>query len=95
MSGQNNNLTDADTVKDDLAEVQDLLAKHRLVEDMVRRQETPRHDLVESLVHRQHIVELRNLFARLPTVTAAIILSALPMTFAKTSSAMRTISAPR
>ena len=78
MSGQNNNLTDADTVKDDLAEVQDLLAKHRLVEDMVRRQETPRHDLVESLVHRQHIVELRNLFARLPTVTAAIILSALP-----------------
>jgi magnesium transporter len=78
MSGQNNNLTDADTVKDDLAEVQDLLAKHRLVEDMVRRQETPRHDLVEGLVHRQHIGELRNLFARLPTVAAAIILSALP-----------------
>ena len=30
-----------------------LLAKHRLVEDLVHRQEMPRHDLVESLVHNQ------------------------------------------
>lgn len=72
------NLTEADTVKDDLAEVQDLLAKHRLVEDVVRRQEGNRHDLVENLVHRQHIGELRALFARLPTVSVALILSALP-----------------
>ncbi len=72
------NLTEADTVKDDLAEVQGLLAKHRLVEDMARRQDTPRHDLVENLVHRQHIAEIRSLFARLPTVTIALILSALP-----------------
>ncbi len=72
------NLTEADTVKDDLAEVQGLLAKHRLVEDVARRQESPRHELLESLVHRQHIAELRTLFARLPTVTIALILSALP-----------------
>lgn len=75
---EDTNLTEADAVKDDLAEVQGLLAKHRLVEDMARRQESPRHDLVESLVHRQHIVEIRTLFARLPTVTIALILSALP-----------------
>lgn len=31
-----------DTVKDDLLEVQELLAKHRLVGEMARRQESPR-----------------------------------------------------
>ena len=71
-------LTEADVVKDDLAEVQNLLAKHRLVEDMVRRQDSPRHDVVESLTQRQHILELRNLFGRLPTVSVALIVSALP-----------------
>ena len=71
------NLTEADEVKDQLAEVQGLLAKHRLVEDMVRRQDMNRHDLVEGLVHKQHIVELRALFARLPQVSVALILSAL------------------
>lgn len=75
---EDTNLTEADAVKDDLAEVQGLLAKHRLVEDVARRQDTPRHELVENLVHRQHIAELRSLFARLPTVTIALILSALP-----------------
>ena len=71
-------LTEADVVLDDLAEVQNLLAKHRLVEDMVRRQDSPRHDVVESLTQRQHILELRNLFGRLPTVSVALIVSALP-----------------
>ena len=72
------NLTEADVVKDDIAEVQSLLAKHRLVEDMVRRQNSPRHDVVENLVQRQHILELRTLFGRLPIVSVALILSALP-----------------
>lgn len=69
---------EADTVKDDLAEVQALLAKHRLVEEVARRQESGRHDVVENLVQRQHIFELRHLFSRMPTVTVALILSALP-----------------
>lgn len=77
MSEQTN-LTEADTVKDDLAEVQDLLAKHRLVEEVARRQDGGRNDVVENLVQRQHIVELRHLFARLPTVSVALILNALP-----------------
>lgn len=71
-------LSEADTVKDDLAEVQGLLAKHRLVEEVSRRQDSGRHDVVENLVQRQHIAELRHLFQRLPTVTIALILSALP-----------------
>jgi magnesium transporter len=72
------NLTEADVVKDDLAEVQNLLAKQRLVEDMSRRQSSPRTDVVENLMQRQHILELRHLFGRLPTVSVALIISALP-----------------
>lgn len=72
-----NNLAEVDELKDQLAEVQSLLAKHRLVNEMVRRQEMPRHELVEGLVHRQHITELHALFARLPLVSVALILSAL------------------
>jgi magnesium transporter len=75
---ENHNESEADAVKDDLAEVQNLLAKHRLVEEVSRRQDSGRHDVVESLVSRQHIVELRHMFARLPTVTVALVLSALP-----------------
>jgi len=71
-------LSEADSVKDDLAEVQGLLAKNRLAEDVSRRQDSGRHDVIENLVQRQHIAELRHLFARLPTVTIALILSALP-----------------
>ena len=75
---ENHNETEADAVKDDLAEVQNLLAKHRLVEEVSRRQDSGRHDVVENLVSRQHIAELRHLFGRLPTVTVALVLSALP-----------------
>src|SRR5574343_740947 len=77
MSKQNTP-SEADNVKADLAEVQGLLAKHRLVEEASRRQDSGRHDVVENLVQRQHIVELRHLFSRMPTVTVALILSALP-----------------
>jgi magnesium transporter len=73
-----NALNEVDELKDQLAEVQSLLSKHHLVEDMVRRQEMPRHDLVEGLVQKQHISELRALFSRLPRVSVALILSALP-----------------
>lgn len=67
-----------DTVKDDLLEVQELLAKHRLVGEMARRQESPRKEVVDNLVQRQHIAELRHLLARLPSVSVALILNALP-----------------
>ena len=36
-----------------LAHVNRLLQKHKLVEGFVRRQDMPRHDLVEILVHKQ------------------------------------------
>ncbi|HTY03491.1 MAG TPA: CorA family divalent cation transporter [Rhodocyclaceae bacterium] len=60
-----------------LSEVQLLLARHRRVEDVVRRQEMQHHDVVENLVHRQHLVELQNLLRRLTAMEIARLLEAL------------------
>ena len=46
---------------DHLANVRELLAKHKLVEDLVHRQDMPRHDLVEAVVHKKHLTGLRSL----------------------------------
>jgi magnesium transporter len=60
-----------------LSEVQLLLARHRRVEDVVHRQEMQHHDLVENLVHKQHLVELQNLLRRLTAMEIARLLEAL------------------
>ena len=61
-----------------LQEVQALLSRHRLVEDLVRRQEMPRHVLVEGLVHKQNLVELQKKLDGLDVTEIARILEALP-----------------
>lgn len=71
------NVIQVETVKDDLLKVQELLAKHRLVIEMARRQESPNKEVVDSLVQRQHVYELRHLLNRLPSVSIALILNAL------------------
>lgn len=60
-----------------LKTVQDLLTKHRLVEDMINRQVMPRHDLVETMVQKQHLVELCVLFSRLESSEIAEVLNGL------------------
>jgi magnesium transporter len=49
------------------------------VEGLVHRQEMPRHELVENLVHKQHIAELRNKLDELHPADVAYILEALPL----------------
>jgi magnesium transporter len=44
-----------DNLETHLAQVQTLLARMRLVEELVHRQGGPRQDLVENLVHMQNI----------------------------------------
>jgi len=61
-----------------LQTVQDLLNKHRIVENMVHKQAMPRHDLVETMVQKQHLVELSSLLARLNPDKIAEILNELP-----------------
>jgi magnesium transporter len=68
----------ADDVQQHLREVQALLARQKVVEDLVHRQDMPRHELVESLVHKQHEVGLRAKLDELHPADIAYILEALP-----------------
>ena len=47
--------------RDSLRRVTELLQKHELVENLVHRQEGPRRDLVETVVHKAHLAELQRL----------------------------------
>ena len=68
-----------DDVQQHLREVQELLARHKVVEDLVHRQDMPRHELVEGLVHKQHLAELQQHLDRLHPADIAYILEALPL----------------
>jgi magnesium transporter len=65
-----------------LVRVQRLLDKQRRVESLVHRDATPaegRKPLVEQLVHRQHLTELKAILDRLHPADIAYILEALPL----------------
>jgi magnesium transporter len=65
-----------------LVRVQRLLDKQRRVESLVHRDATPAEDrrpLVEQLVHRQHLTELKVILDRLHPADIAYILEALPL----------------
>jgi magnesium transporter len=66
-------------LQNNLREVQELLLRQKLVEDLVHRQEIPKHGLVEQLVHKQHLTELRAKLERLHAADVAFILDALPL----------------
>ena len=66
-----------DRLTEHLHEVQRLLARHRLVENLVDRQEMPKTRLVESIVHKQNLAELGQLLNSLDAVDAARIIEAL------------------
>lgn len=61
-----------------LETVKELLNKHKLVESMVHSQSQPRKEVVETLVHRQHLVALEDLMAKLSAGEVGNILEALP-----------------
>jgi magnesium transporter len=70
-------LTDAEILNKRLAEVQTLLARQKLVEDLVHRQDMPRQDLVEELVRKQRLNELRHKLERMLPADIAFVLEAL------------------
>jgi magnesium transporter len=61
-----------------LEQAQRLLSRHRLVEAMVNRQESPKRKLVDSLVHRENLGQLASLLNGLDDAEIAQILEALP-----------------
>ncbi|ENO89416.1 magnesium transporter [Thauera linaloolentis] len=68
-----------DDVQQHLREVQELLARQKVIEGLVHRQDMPRHALVETLVHKQHETALRAKLEELHSADIAYILEALPL----------------
>jgi magnesium transporter len=68
-----------ESLQDRLAQVVDLLHRHKLVENLTHRQEGQHHDLVENLVHRQNLAELQRKLDELHSADVAHILEALPL----------------
>jgi magnesium transporter len=66
-------------LQQNLRDVQELLLRQKLVEDLVHRQEMPKHGLVEQLLHKQHLTELRAKLEDLHPADIAFILDALPL----------------
>ena len=66
-------------VHEDLQRVTELLHKHELVENLVHRQQGPRQELVEGLVHKLHLVELQKLLDALHPADVANLLESLPV----------------
>jgi magnesium transporter len=60
-----------------LEKLKEILSRQKMVEDMVHVQSMPRHEIVETLVQRQHLAEIKNLLEPLPAEEIALILEAL------------------
>ena len=74
-----NNHRETENLQAHLQKVIHLLSKHKLMAGFVQMQEMPRHELVESLVHKQNLAELQKLLDRLHPADVAHILEALPL----------------
>ena len=71
-----------ENVQEHLHQVQSLLDKHVLVEMLARKQEMPRqerHELLGSILHKQHLAELQDKLSKLHSSDIAFILEALPI----------------
>jgi magnesium transporter len=66
-------------LEESVADVHRLLEKHRLVETVARRQETPKSALLEQMQHRQNLVELHRRLRELHPADVAHILESLPI----------------
>jgi magnesium transporter len=58
--------------------VHELLRKHRLTEQIVHNGDSPRKELLESILHRQNLVELEQKLKRMHTADLAHIIELLP-----------------
>ena len=66
-------------LQENVVEVHRLLEKHRMLETVARRQETPKSALLEQMQHRQNLVELHRRLRGLHPADVAHILESLPM----------------
>jgi magnesium transporter len=66
-------------LEENVGEVHRLLEKHRMLEAVARRQETPKSALLEQMQHRQNLVELHRRLRGLHPADVAHILESLPI----------------
>ena len=59
--------------------IQELLSKQKLYEGLLHSQHSVRQPIVESLVHRQHMAEVANLLAGMPSQAIGSLLGVLPI----------------
>lgn len=70
---------DPDNAHRHLRDVERLLTRLRLVDNLVHRQRMPHQDLVEAITHKQNLGRLRRKLDRLHPADIACILEALPL----------------
>ena len=87
LNERENSPAHQDDVRDSLREVQALLARQKRVENLVHRQtlaehrghESQRPELIESLVHKQHLSALHQALDTMHSADIAYVLEALPL----------------
>ena len=62
-----------------LQQVLRILQRHKLVENLVHKQDMPKQALVETLVHKQNLAELESRLDQLHSADIAFILESLPL----------------
>lgn len=70
-------MNELENVQDHRSKIKSMIERHRLVEDLVRRQDMQRHDLVENVVHQNNLSELQRMLDKLEPVVIARILESL------------------
>lgn len=70
-------MSELESIQESRAKVKSMIERHKLVEDLVHRQDMQRHDLVEGMVHQNNLSELRRLLEKLETQAIASILESL------------------
>ncbi|SDG77678.1 magnesium and cobalt transport protein CorA [Propionivibrio dicarboxylicus] len=70
-------MSEEKSIPENLDTVKELLAKRKLVEELVHRSDSPRHDSGDDPAHKQHPIGLHALLERLPLNEVAAIIEAL------------------
>ncbi|HLF96460.1 MAG TPA: magnesium transporter [Methylococcaceae bacterium] len=76
---ETNSAQSEEKLQQHLIQVLDLLSKQKLEETLLQHQTMPRHDLVETLLHKQHQAALQHKLDQLHAADIAYILEALPL----------------
>jgi len=70
-------MSDLDSIQDYRTRIKGMIERHKLVEDLVHRQDMQRHELVEGVLHQNNLSELSRLLLSLDSQSIASILEAL------------------